>query len=236
MAAFGSYVVIAAAGYFQPRLEMYADVVWRGPSRVAQVALTFEGGPHPRHTREVLKLLESFEAKATFFVYGHKVEAHPEVANEIVARGYGLSIRGYAPDRWLNFRSPNQIMQDLDKALTAIDNATATRPILFRPPHGHIGPRLDTAATRLGLTLVLGSVRASDAFSKVSSKNIIARVQRGLRPGSIIVLHDAVEGDDCRPASLDALAGVLGAIHAQGLRCVDIVQLLEVDEEPSHRR
>jgi len=229
IAAFAGYVAIALLGVLVPRLEMFADVVWRGPRDTAEVALTFDDGPHPEHTRRVLELLDEVGAKATFFVLGSKVEAHPEVAREIVARGHGLGIHGYTHDRLLSLRSPKRIAADLERALDAVESATGLRPVLFRPPVGHVSPRTDTAATRLGLTIVAWSVRGLDGLARANAKDVAARVRRGLRPGAIVLLHDAAEQGDRRPAGVDALPSVLEAIHGEGLRCVGVAKFADAE-------
>ena len=226
LTAFGAYVTLALVGVFVPRLEMFADIVCSGSKDVPLVALTFDDGPHPEHTRAVLDLLDEAGAKATFFVLGVKVEAHPDVAREIVKRGHGIGVHGYTHDRWQSLRSPNQIQKDLERALDAIEKATGQRPLLFRPPVGLVSPRTDTAATKLGLTIVAWSARGLDGLSKATSRDVAARVRRGLRPGAIVLLHDTAEHGDRCPAGVEALPAILEAIHGEGLRSVDVAELL----------
>lgn len=226
LSAFGAYVALALLGVFVPRLEMFADIVCNGPKDVPLVALTFDDGPHPEHTLSVLDALDEAGAKATFFLLGAKVEAHPEVAREIVKRGHGIGVHGHTHDRWQSLRGPERIQKDLERALDAIEKATGQRPLLFRPPVGLVSPRTDTAATKLGLTIVAWSVRGRDGLAKARARDVAARVRRGLRPGAIVLLHDAAEQGDRRPAGVEALPSVLQAIHGEGLRSVEVTELL----------
>jgi peptidoglycan/xylan/chitin deacetylase (PgdA/CDA1 family) len=222
-----SYVALILLGVFFPHLEMFSDVVWKGPKSIPEVALTFDDGPHPQHTREVLKVLQSAGAVATFFVLGSKVDDHPEVLREIVRGGHAIGVHGYAHDRFTSLRSPLRIVRDLERALDSVEKATGIRPLLYRPPVGHVSPRTDTAVKRLGLVIVGWSVRGLDGLKKASSRRVASRVRRKLRPGAIVLLHDAAESGDRRPASIDALASILEAIHAQGLKTVDVMRFVQ---------
>jgi len=227
LVAFFAYVVLALLGVFVPRLEMFADIVCKGPRNVPEVALTFDDGPHPEHTRKVLDLLDDAEAKATFFVLGSKVEEYPEVAREIVKRGHGIGVHGYTHDRIQSLRGPKRIQVDLERALQAVEKATGHRPTLFRPPVGLVSPRTETAATQLGLTIVGWSVKGRDGLARAEPRDVAARVRRGLRPGAIVLLHDAAEEGDRRPAGVDALQPILAAIHGEGLKAVDVAKFVE---------
>lgn len=223
--AFISYFGIVITGVMVPQLEMFGDVLCRGPSSVAEVALTFDDGPHPEHTLKVLALLDAAGVHATFFLLGSKVEAHPLVAREIVERGHEIGLHGYEHDRWLSLRSPGRIVEDLNKALTAIESATGMRPTLFRPPVGHVSPRTETAASKLGLTLVGWSARGLDGLSGADGHKVAARIRRRLEPGAIVLLHDTAEQGDREPAGVAALPAVLDAIQAQGLKVVPVAVL-----------
>src|SRR5689334_17881382 len=87
-----AYLAIVVSGVLVLRLRMFADALVRGPSDARGVVLTFDDGPDPKYTREVLDLLDARHAKATFFVIGRKVDAHPEVIREIARRGHDIGI------------------------------------------------------------------------------------------------------------------------------------------------
>lgn len=225
--SFVIYLAIALIGVLFPRLEMFADVVWKGPSDVPEVALTFDDGPHPVHTRKVLEMLGEAGAKATFFVLGSKVDQHPDVVREISEQGHGIGVHGYEHDRFTSLRRSARIVRDLERALQAVEKITGNRPTLYRPPVGHVSPRTDTAATKLGLTIVGWSARGLDGLAGAKPRDVAARVRRGLRPGAIVLLHDAAEQGDRRPAGVDALPSILEAIHGQGLQSVDVTRFVE---------
>ena len=223
--AFVAYFAIVITGVMVPQLEMFADVVCCGPADVAEVALTFDDGPHPEHTLKVLNALDAAEVHATFFLLGSKVRQHPSVAREIADRGHEIGVHGYEHDRWLSLRAPARIVQDLDRAIAAIEDATGVRPLLFRPPVGHVSPRTETAASKLGLTIVGWSARGFDGVAGARAHKVASRIRRKLKPGAIVLLHDAAERGDREPAGIQALPAVLDAIQAQGLRVVPVLTL-----------
>ena len=224
--ALALYMGIAALGVFKPQLRMYADLVWHGPTDRAEVALTFDDGPEPAHTRRILSILERAGLKATFFVIGRKVEQHPELAAEIVKRGHAIGLHGHSHDRFLALRTPARIIEDLQAAQSAVARATGETPTLFRPPVGITSPRIDEAVRKLGLTMVAWSVRGYDGVKGARPDQVAARIARKVRPGSIVLMHDALEREEAEPASVLALQRVLDAIQEKGLRVVKLETLL----------
>src|SRR6185436_18246250 len=105
LVAFAAYGALVTWGVLSPSLEMFAEVVWRGPEGARGVALTFDDGPHPTFTRSVLEELDRAGAKATFFVIGEKGAREPELLKEMAARGHLVGVHGHRHDRALSFRS-----------------------------------------------------------------------------------------------------------------------------------
>jgi peptidoglycan/xylan/chitin deacetylase (PgdA/CDA1 family) len=221
-----AYVAIVLAGVFVLSLQMFADVMVRGPAGARGVVLTFDDGPDPKHTRAVLDALDRAGAKATFFVIGAKVEAHGDVVREIVERGHRVGVHGYAHDRLFSLRGPRRVRADLERAIAALEKATGVRPTLFRPPIGHTNPTIARIAEQLDLTTIGWSVRARDGLAGTKPAEVVGRVRRGLEDGAIVLLHDAAERGDRAPAAVEALPGVLDAIAGQNLAVVPLDEWL----------
>ena len=230
IAAGVAYLALLGCGVAFLRLGMFVDVVWRGPREARGVALTFDDGPSPEHTPRVLDLLDEAGVKATFFVIGQKAAAHPELIRDIVARGHAVGIHGHLHDRLLTLRSPDTVSDDLAEAIATVEAITGVRPTLFRPPVGLTSPRVAQALSWFDLVVVGWSVRGLDGVRGARPDRVAARVIRRLRDGAIVLLHDAAERDDHRPASLDALPGILAAMRNRDL---DGVRLdAWIDSEP----
>ena len=232
VAALLAYVVLATVGVIFPQLEMYGDVIWRG---TRDVALTFDDGPHPHTTRRVLRLLAERGQRATFFVVGRKVALYPDVVKEIHDAGHALGLHGYLHDRLFSFKSPDYVRSDIERTQRAVEAACGARPTLFRPPIGHVSSRTARGASLAGVTLVAWSLRVFDGVGKPDPERVVARVARGLRPGAIVLLHDAAEREDFEPTSIDALPRILELIADKGLRCLGVDELIAREQAGSKR-
>jgi peptidoglycan-N-acetylglucosamine deacetylase len=229
-----AYLTLILCGVFFMRLEMFADVFWRGDEDARGVALTFDDGPSPEHTRRVLDLLDAAGVKATFFVIGRKAEAHPELVREMVDKGHAVGVHGYVHDRLFSLRRPRYVKDDLTRAMRALEDITGQRPRLFRPPIGHTNAVIAHVARALGLTLVGWSVRPLDGVRGAKSDTVAARVVRELRDGAVVLLHDAAENEDRVPASIAALPRILRAMSERELEGVRVDAWLE-EQRPEQR-
>jgi peptidoglycan/xylan/chitin deacetylase (PgdA/CDA1 family) len=217
--ALAVYLSLVLAGVLWPRLEMFTDILWRGPKEARGVALTFDDGPDPVHTRVVLDRLDAAGAKATFFVIGHKALLHPDLVREIRDRGHLVGVHGTFHDRLLSFRSSASVRSDLSRAVEMLVQLAGDRPRFYRPPVGQTNPRIGGAARDLGLTIVGWSVRARDGIH-ADPGEVVRRVVPQLSDGAIVLMHDGAERDDHEPAAPAALPAILTAMKERGLRAV----------------
>jgi peptidoglycan-N-acetylglucosamine deacetylase len=226
LGALGLYLGFVLVGVLVPQLEIFGDAISRGDPTTHAVALTFDDGPHPETTPRVLALLAQAGVKATFFVVGEKVERHPDVARAIARAGHTFGAHGHRHRRLYAFLSPTAVARDIDATVQAVERATGVRPRWFRPPVGQVSPRTAAGAKRAGLEIVVWSVRGLDGLAATDPDRVVTRVERGLAPGAIILLHDAAERDDFIPASVHALPRVLECVARKGLRVVPLGELL----------
>jgi peptidoglycan/xylan/chitin deacetylase (PgdA/CDA1 family) len=221
------YMAIILSGVFVLRLRMFTDAVIRGPVEARGVALTFDDGPDPVHTRRVLDILEQHGAVATFFVIGRKVEAHPELALEIVERGHQIGVHGFEHDRLFSLRGPRRVRRDLERAVRAIERATKRRPMLFRPPVGHTNPTIARIADQLDLTVVGWSAAGYDGIAAAKPASVARRIGQKLDDGVIVLLHDAAERDDHEPAGVLALPRILAEMKDKNLAAARLDEWVE---------
>ncbi|MFT3773627.1 MAG: polysaccharide deacetylase family protein [Minicystis sp.] len=236
IAAVTAYILLIGAGVAFLRLGMFVDVVWRGPREARGVALTFDDGPSPEHTPKILDLLDRARVKATFFVIAKKALAHPEVVRDIARRGHAIGVHGYDHDRLLSLRSPQRVSDDIEKAITAVESITGQKPSLYRPPVGLTSPRIARALEWFDVTVVGWSVRALDGWKGAEPEKVAARVARRLGDGAIVLLHDAAERDNFRPASVEALPRILEAMRNRDLEGVRLDAWVGGGEAPVRRR
>jgi peptidoglycan/xylan/chitin deacetylase (PgdA/CDA1 family) len=227
-----AYLALVLLGVMVPGLAMFAPVLSRVAGVADAIALTFDDGPSPQSTGKVLATLAQFGAQGTFFVLGAKVREHPDVLRAIAAAGHAIGLHGDTHDRLLSLRHPRCIVDDLARALDTIEDTVGVRPRIFRPPVGHVSPRTVQAARRLGLALVGWTVRARDGLASTSPQRAQRRIVEGLRPGAIVLLHDASEHDRHEPAGIAALPGILEEAQRRGLRCLTLPNLLSEGARP----
>jgi peptidoglycan-N-acetylglucosamine deacetylase len=226
LAAFQGYLAVTVTGYFFPELGMYGDVIARGPKSKGRLSLTFDDGPEPTSTPQILRMLGERGHRGTFFVIGRKAEAHPELIRDIVAQGHELGLHGYQHSRVTAFRTAGWMRADLTRAKAVLLAITGKTPSWFRPPINHLTPRLAAVADELELTLVGCSVRGLDGTARADADRVAARVMRRLRPGAIVALHDASERGTHVPASLLALPTILQELDQRGEHSVTLSELL----------
>jgi peptidoglycan/xylan/chitin deacetylase (PgdA/CDA1 family) len=180
------------------------------------VALTFDDGPHAEGTPSVLEVLEAAGATATFFLVGEQVERNPALAAEILADGHEIGLHCHRHRSLLRL-TPAQLREDLRRALAAIGDATGTAPRLYRPPYGIFSAAAFAAARQAGCEPVLWTHEGHDWQRRATAESIAARATRGLRPGSVLLLHDA--DDYSAPGSWRRTAAALPLVLAEIDRC-----------------
>ncbi|MDW3850492.1 polysaccharide deacetylase family protein [Micromonospora sp. BRA006-A] len=187
----------------------YGAMLATGSSRVA---LTFDDGPDPRWTPQVLALLAQYGVRATFCVVGENVEAHPDLVRSIVAEGHTLCNHSWNHDVNLGKRSPATIRADLlrtnDAILAAAPDARIT---YYRQPGGAWTPSVMSACADLDLTPLHWSVDPSD-WKAPGATTIEAMVRSQMGPGAIVLMHDA--GGD-RSGTVSALQQLLPELLAR---------------------
>jgi peptidoglycan/xylan/chitin deacetylase (PgdA/CDA1 family) len=224
--AFIGYATLCTVGVLVPQLEMYGDVIWRGEPGMRRVALTFDDGPNPKTTRKVLKILARAGHKATFFVVGRKAQQHPDVIAEIHDAGHALGLHGYQHDRIYSLKPPRYVADDIAKTQQAVWDACGLRPTLFRQPVGYVSSRTAAGAKRAGVRIIAWSARGLDGLGPADPDCVLERIEKKLRDGAIVLLHDAAERDDFVPATLEILPRLLELLDERGLRAVTIDELI----------
>ena len=162
---------------------------WKGPADRRAIALTFDDGPS-ESTPDLLSLLYDYNVNATFFQCGHHARRLSRVAERCASQGHEI---GNHSDTHPAFylRSPQFIFDQIQRAQTAISEATGVTPTLFRSPYGARWFGLRPALERLELTEVMWTAIARDW--SLPAPAIVARMERRAAPGAILCFHDGRE-------------------------------------------
>jgi peptidoglycan/xylan/chitin deacetylase (PgdA/CDA1 family) len=201
----------------------------RGRPGRQQVAITFDDGPNEPYTSQILDLLGRHDARATFFLLGRAVEQHPEVARRIGSLGHALGSHTYDHVK-LHRLSAAAMDAEIVRGEAALAAAGVAGSGLFRAPHGFKNPLLPGVLRRRGLQLIAWTHGVWDT-DRPGADVIATRALRGLRDGTILLLHDGQPGTD-RSQTVAALALILAACQRQGLKCVTVPELLTAPRPP----
>ncbi len=212
-----NHLTIGISGLI-PTSRLLGPNLTRLPASAGSVALTFDDGPDPEVTPKVLDLLEERGARASFFVIGKRVEAHPDLAAEIVRRGHTVENHTYRHRHDFSLRGPRALDREVTAAQEAIAQATGRYPTWFRAPAGLRGVFLESVLARHGLSLAAWTRRAYDTVVRDPQK-IVESLGRGLAAGDVLLLHDGTAARTAAgsPALLDALPRLLDLIAEGGL-------------------
>jgi peptidoglycan/xylan/chitin deacetylase (PgdA/CDA1 family) len=220
----GFFLLCLAAPFF-PRFGFYLPVIYRGTSGKNAVAITFDDGPDPLITPLLLKLLLKLQIKATFFVVGEKVAAHPELFKEIVRQGHLIGNHSYRHSYRTLFKTSPSIVTDI-KATQNVLNDFGIRPLAFRPPAGITSPSLRSALLKTGMYLVNFSCRPLDGGNRWIS-NLAKRILKRLRPDDIVLLHDIRPPDESLiPVWINEIENLLTGIESSGLMVLPLSELI----------
>jgi peptidoglycan-N-acetylglucosamine deacetylase len=201
-----------------PGSEIFGTVIYKLNSTDKVVALTFDDGPNGQSTRAILDILDREGIKATFFLIGKNVERYPDVAKEIVSRGHSIGNHSYSHPWKLPLENRHEVLKEVDRAEDAIYEATGTKPLLFRPPHGFRSPWMMSSIRKDGYKVVTWNDMTYDYMKQSRAKTIAKKIIGRARPGSIIVLHDGLNlnhGIDRKNTTL-ALSTIIRELKKKG--------------------
>ncbi|MDX1461858.1 MAG: polysaccharide deacetylase family protein [Marinirhabdus sp.] len=185
-----SYLGIIAVASFSIRSNFFLKAFsgTRSNNR-NKVALTFDDGPHPVFTTQVLSLLKRYDAKATFFCIGKHMETYPEVVQKIKEAGHVIGNHSYSHKNTIAFNGTKCWIQEIEKTDTIINSYGGPKPKLFRPPFGVTTPHLAKAVELTNHRVVGWNIRPFDTSIK-QKEAIVKHIKRRVKPGAVILLHD----------------------------------------------
>jgi peptidoglycan-N-acetylglucosamine deacetylase len=185
-----------------------------GSQRIPRaVALTFDDGPWPRTTDQVLAILEHAHARASFFLVGTQVVRHPELVEHEVRAGMSVGTHSFSHPQPFAALPAGRIRAEVDQGVASL-TAVGVHPTLFRPPGGSWSPTVLAEAAQQRMRTVLWSVDPADWRPGTTAEQIVSRVLGAVRPGSIVLLHD---GGGDRSATVAALPKIIAGLHKRKL-------------------
>jgi len=168
--------------------HIHADVNYKS---INQIYLTFDDGPQPVFTPDLLDILSEYNAKCTFFVLGTCVEQYPDVIKRMHLDGHTIGIHGWNHDA-ITTKDDSTLEREIAATANLIYTITNKYPTLYRPPYGQINAdNVRLLKTKLNLTIVMGDIDSGDYSGTVNENQIINNVLSQVYSNSIIVFHDS---------------------------------------------
>ncbi|HWE04108.1 MAG TPA: polysaccharide deacetylase family protein [Tepidisphaeraceae bacterium] len=205
------YLTVVGLGVGFMRLNFFGPAICRGRIGRMKVALTFDDGPDPAATSALLDLLRRENIPAAFFCIGKRVAAHPEIAARIHADGHLLGNHTYHHAPLTAFMGAGGLTGEIALTQKAIFAATGAVPAYFRPPVGLTNPHFARVLRQAKLSMIGWDVRSLDTFG--AAPNVIARVLRKTRDGSVILLHD---GGSSPKRVVEIAGAIIEGLRARG--------------------
>lgn len=184
----------AATAFLVPTL--LRNCTWWGPvkktfaAKENEVWLTIDDGPDPTETPRILDVLREFDARATFFCIGRRVNARPDLARAMVDAGHDVQNHTFSHSAFTFWAAtPRRAAREIELGSEAIRQATGREPSLFRAPAGLGNAFVHAAAARARLRMVGWSAAGRDGIAH-DPEEVLRRILGNIRPGSIILLHE----------------------------------------------
>lgn len=219
-------VTAAYIGATTPSVTWFGSLTHHGSRGGDEVAITFDDGPNPPFTLEISAILDRYSAKGTFFSVGKALEARPDVAKALLDDGQLLGNHSYTHDalHWLDPR-----YGELGQTQDAFKRTLGVCPAFFRPPHGSHTPFMAHEVSNAGMMTVTWDVSAGD-WATADGQLVARRVLDNVQPGSIILLHDGIDGNigADRSVIIEALPLILDGLRQRRLKPVTLDKLLGV--------
>ncbi len=187
------------------------------------LAMTFDDGPHPTLTPQLLDILKQRNIKCTFFVIGKSAAQYPAIMRRIVAEGHEVANHTWSHPS-LTSKSDAQIRTELQKSEEAILRITGVRPRLLRPPYGATNRRIEQwIYNDLGYSTILWSVDPQD-WRRPGVSVVTSRLVNGAHNGAIMLAHDI------HPPTIAAMPAMFDQLLAKGYRFVTVSQLMNIEK------
>ncbi len=179
------------------------------------IALTFDDGPNPTFTPQILHVLEQYGVSATFFCVGQQVQSYPGLVQQMSQAGETIGNHSWNHST-LTGLSPDAIRGQLRSTSTVIQQATGISPTLFRPPYGATNGTVESIASQLGLYEILWTIDTRD-WQHPGVGAIVSTVLANARNGSIVLMHD---GGGDRSQTVQALPQIIIGLRQRGFTFV----------------
>ncbi len=221
-------IVLFFNRYVYKGFGMQEDIIRSGPREFKYITITFDDGPHPVYTPQVLDILKEKEVEATFFLVGKYVEKYPDIVKRMINEGHTIGNHTYSHRSLIPLSVSNTDFEILETD-KVIERITGEKPTLFRPPRGVYSDYSRDLLLENRYTMVLWDVSSQD-WRELRYNNIVGNIINNVQNGSIILFHDSgdifTSSGGNRTNTVKALPLVIDQLRARGYEFVTVDEML----------
>lgn len=211
--------------------QRYPEIFFlQGPADQKRIALTFDDGPDPRFSNDVMDVLKQYNVPATFFVLGSKAVANPEIVKRMQSEGHIIGNHTYAHPNLVEEADLETLEREVNRTEDALNEIIGYRTKLFRPPYGFLYNELVEKLGDMNYYVIAWSVDSLD-WQEDPPDVITSKVVDNILPGSIILMHDGAESTGDRTNTILALQQIIPQLQEQGYEFVTVPDLLGIPFE-----
>lgn len=220
-----TFIFLCAVASFSPRSCFFLPVISRGHTGQKAVALTFDDGPDPLTTPQLLDMLARHGMRATFFVSGQGAQRYPEWIESMLSQGHLIGNHSYSHTPYLMLYCFEKLYREIAAAQN-IFKKFGILPFAFRPPVGLTNPKLGPILSQLDMICVTFSCRAYDRGNR-QIRGMAATILKKVRSDDIILLHDVrpSKTDDVR-YWLSEIESILSGLTQRGFSVLPLDELI----------
>jgi peptidoglycan-N-acetylglucosamine deacetylase len=194
------------------------------PTSQKAVAITFDDGPNPTYTPQVLEIFSEAKGKVTFFMIGEQMKNHPEVVKQVAALGHEIGNHTFTHPK-LSQLSTAKCLEEIEQNEKLIEELAGRKPVVFRPPYLDYDQDTVSLLQQKGYPLIGALNLAAQDWEQPGVRHILEKSRDAVKNGSILIFHDGY-GD--RSQTIEAVRKLVSELKSQGYQLVTVSELLEL--------
>lgn len=216
------YLSFLFYGSYNVRSNFYLKTISSVKTNNKIIAISFDDGPQPLYTPQILQVLKVHQVEAAFFCIGKRIAENGTLLKQVVDEGHIIGNHSYSHDLWFDLFSAQKMNRDLQLMNEVTQKIAGVTPRLFRPPYGVTNPNLKKAIQKNKFIPIGWTIRSMDTVTK-DARKLLAKVTGSLKPGAIVLFHDTSK------TTLDVLPIFIQEVRERGYAIVRLDKLLNLE-------
>ncbi|GIO40007.1 hypothetical protein J41TS12_48680 [Paenibacillus antibioticophila] len=200
----------------------YNTLIHQVPTRRRAVAVTFDDGPNPVYTPEVMEIFRKAQAKATFFMIGSQMEQHPEVVRAVHAEGHEIGNHSFTHPSLAGLQKL-EAKDELVRTEVLIEQLTGVKPKVFRPPYFAQNEMVGSVSEDMKYYMIGALNLEANDWEMPGVEHILEKTRSAVKPGGILIFHD---GFDDRSQTIKAVSILVSELIADGYELITVSELI----------